>query len=94
MIRSVSPLPYNLDSLYLVHTLIREVAFQLDMCDLTLTSFSWSTDFVKIMLKDTGHYNYKFVSDNRLSSTIFLLYSLLIFSQYHIIYIYMYFNFF
>ena len=39
MIRSVSPLPYNRGSPYLVHTLIME-----GMCHLNLTSFSRSTD--------------------------------------------------
>ena len=90
MIRSVSPLQYNLGSLYLVHTLIREGTFQPGMHHLTMTSFSWSTDLDKLMLKDTKHYKYKFVSDSRLSRTIFLLYSLLISSQHHIVYMYMY----
>jgi hypothetical protein len=43
-IRSVSLIPCILDTLYLVHKLIIEGTCT---CSLTLSSFSWSTDFVK-----------------------------------------------
>ena len=46
MIRSLSPLPYNLGSPCLVHTFIMEGTYQPGICHLTLTSFSWSTGFV------------------------------------------------
>ena len=42
VIRSVSPLPYDLDSPYLFHTLIIVCACQAGMCHLILTSFSFS----------------------------------------------------
>ena len=41
MIRSISPLLYNLGPSYLVNTLIMESTCQRGMCPLTLTSFSW-----------------------------------------------------
>jgi hypothetical protein len=44
----VSPLPCNLDSPYLVYTIIMECASQPVICHLTMTSISWSTDFVKV----------------------------------------------
>ena len=44
MTRFVSPLPYNLCLLYLIHTLVMEGICQSDMCHLTLTSFSRSAD--------------------------------------------------
>ena len=46
VIRSVSPFPYNLGSPYLVNTLIIVSNCQPGMCHLTLTLFSWSTDFL------------------------------------------------
>jgi hypothetical protein len=39
--------PYNLGSPYLIHTMIIEDTCQLGMCSMILTSFLWSTDFVK-----------------------------------------------
>jgi len=50
MIRSVSLLLYNADSSYLVHTLM-----MVGMCHLTFTSFSWSTDLVKIIGPHIDH---------------------------------------
>ena len=61
---SVSPLPHNLDSPYLVHTLILEGTCQPGICHLTLTSFSWSNDLnlyfcdqiiVSILLYNLGY---------------------------------------
>ena len=53
VIRSVSPLPYNLAiyaHIFLVHTLFMAVTCQPDICHLTLTSFSLSTDdYVKFV---------------------------------------------
>ena len=48
VIRSVSPLPYNLGSPYLVHTLSMVCTYQPGTWHLTLNSFSRSTDFVRI----------------------------------------------
>ena len=42
---------YNLGSPYLVHTLIMVGACQPGMCHITLTSFSWSTEFYWIYVK-------------------------------------------
>ena len=47
MIRSISPLLYNLGPSYLVDTLIMESTCQRGMCPLTLTSFSLFFDFAK-----------------------------------------------
>ena len=50
MLRSLSPLPCNVGSsyiLYLIHIFIMVCTFQSGICHLTLTSFSWSTDFIK-----------------------------------------------
>jgi hypothetical protein len=47
VILSVSQLPYNLRSPYLVHTFIKKGTCQLGMCHLTLSSFSGSTYIVK-----------------------------------------------
>jgi hypothetical protein len=49
MIRSLSPLPYKLGPQSLIHTFIMLSACEPGMCHLTLTSFSWCTDFVKFM---------------------------------------------
>ena len=49
VMRSVCLLPYNLGLSYLVHTLIMEGTCKPDICHLTLTSFSQSTDFVKLL---------------------------------------------
>jgi hypothetical protein len=49
VMRSVCLLPYNLGLSYLIHTLIMEGTCQPDICHLTLTSFSQSTDFVKLL---------------------------------------------
>jgi hypothetical protein len=48
MIRSVSPLPYNIGLPYLVHTIILEDTCQPDMYHLTLTSVSWSIDMLNL----------------------------------------------
>jgi hypothetical protein len=50
MLGSLSPLPYNVGSsyiLYLIHIFIMVFTCQSGICHLTLTSFSWSTDFIK-----------------------------------------------
>ena len=50
MLRSLSPLRYNVGSsyiLYLIHIFIMVCTCQSGICHLTLTSFSWSTDFIK-----------------------------------------------
>ena len=50
MLMSLSPLPCNVGSsyiLYLIHIFIMVCTFQSGICHLTLTSFSWSTDFIK-----------------------------------------------
>ena len=50
MLMSLSPLPCNVGSsyiLYLIHIFIMVCTFQSGICHLTLTSFSWSRDFIK-----------------------------------------------
>ena len=49
--RSVSPLPCTLDLPFLVDTLIMEGTCPPDLWHMTLTSFSWSTDFGIFMVK-------------------------------------------
>jgi hypothetical protein len=49
VIRSVSLLPYNIGSPYLVHILIMVWTCHPDMYHLTLTLFSQSTDFVVVV---------------------------------------------
>jgi hypothetical protein len=48
VIRSISLLSYKLGSPFLVHLLIMACTCQPGICHLTLTSFSWSTDFLKL----------------------------------------------
>ena len=47
VIRPIYPLPYNLRSQYLVHTLIMMGTCQPGIFYLTLTSLSWFTDYIK-----------------------------------------------
>ena len=69
MLGSLSPLPYNVGSsyiLYLIHIFIMVFTCQSGICHLTLTSFSWSTDFIKFT--SSFHYGVTFSTPYNLGS--------------------------
>lgn len=49
VIRSISPLPFDLDSQYKDHTLVIGNTCQSGICHLTLASLAWCVDFVHLL---------------------------------------------